>query len=366
MPTANERYFDSQLRHAVGVRRFTAGQVKAILAQLEDMDAETVRRIRRRIARAVRNRRGYESAVLAELLDNVHALRNTKLRGAFNDLRGEMRDFAKAEIDFEGRLVSAAVPIEVSLASVDPRKVAAVVTSRPFQGALLREWVNGLVRQDADRLERTIKRGIIEGLGTDDIVRSVVGTRRMDYADGILATTRRNAEALVRTTVNHVSNGSRELFYEENKDFFVALRWEATLDGRTSAICRGRDGAMTPVGDSQLPAGARQLDPPSARPPAHINCRSTMVGVLDDEAEIFEGLDRQSEVGPVPQDVTYNEWLRRQPTAFQDEVLGRTKAKLFRDGGLTLDKFTDRRGNELTLDGLRRTQPEAFEEAGIS
>ena len=364
MPTANERYFDSQLRHAVGVRRYTAGQAKKILAMIEEIDAETVRLLRRRLARVVR-RRDLDSEVLRVLMDEVVTLRNRGIRSSFDDVRTEARQFAASEVEFEGRLIRAAIPIEVTLGTVTADRIAAVVTSKPFQGALLRDWVGGFVRSDRVRLERTIKQGIAEGLGVDDIVRRVIGTRRAGYSDGILAVSRREAEALVRTTINHVSNGARELVWEENEDILLGLRWEATLDGRTSPICRARDGAIAPVGGKPVPKGSRKLEPPGARPPAHINCRSVMIAVLDGEAEIFAGLDRQSAVGPVPSDTTYNEWLKRQPKGFQEEVLGKKKAALFRKGGLSLDKYTDRRGNELTLNELRATYPEAWEEAGL-
>lgn len=365
MPTANERYFDAQLRHAVGVQRYTAGQIKRILAVLEELDAETVRTLRRRLGRVIRGRRALESAVLATLLEDVVLLRKEGILGVFGEAKKEWREFAKTQVDFEGRMVLASVPIEVNLAAVDVRKVAAVVSSKPFQGALLREWVSGFVRADRERLERTIKMGVAEGRSVDEIVRGVVGTRAAGYSDGILSVSRNQANTLVRTTVNHVANSSRQLFYDENEDYFVALRWEATLDSRTSSICRARDGALSPVGSSALPSGSRALDPPDARPPAHFNCRSTMVAVLDGDAEIFAGLDRQSEIGPVPQETTYGPWLRRQPKEFQEQVLGKKKAALFRKGELPIEKFVDRRGNELTLAQLQQTYPEAYAKAGI-
>ena len=70
--------------------------------------------------------------------------------------------------------------------------------------------------------------------------------------------------------------------------------------------------------------------------------------------------------GDVPGDVTYQDWLRRQPAAFQDEALGKTKGKLFRDGGLTLDRFVDPvTARPFTLDDLRRKNEAACMKAGI-
>lgn len=69
--------------------------------------------------------------------------------------------------------------------------------------------------------------------------------------------------------------------------------------------------------------------------------------------------------GNNPDVMTYQDWLKAQPAALQDEVLGQRKGKLFRDGGLTVDSFADRAGNELTLKQLSLRRPEAFDKAGL-
>lgn len=335
-----------------------------MLKLLEKVDADTARRLRRRLGKALRSGSVRSDAFIA-LIQDLRDQRASGIVGTMSEMRGELREFAKLEVEFEGRMIQAAVPVNVSLGYPAAERLGAIITSEPFQGHLLKDWTKSLVRADRERLEQAINLGMAQGEGVDTIVRRVVGTRRAGYTDGVLSVTRRQAEAVVRTAINHVSNSAREEVWEENEEMIAALRWEATLDGRTSAICQARDGALAPVGDKPLPAGARKLQPPDARPPAHINCRSVMVAVLDGDADIFAGLNRQSAVGPVPQEVTYGEWLGRQSAQFQDEVLGRSKGALFRKGGVTLDKFVDRRGNEMSLSDLRRTMPDAFKAAGL-
>lgn len=70
-------------------------------------------------------------------------------------------------------------------------------------------------------------------------------------------------------------------------------------------------------------------------------------------------------VGRVPADQTYGQWLRTQPAAFQDDVLGKTKGALFRRGGLQVEQFVDKAGNELTLKQLAQTNPTAFIRANL-
>lgn len=70
-------------------------------------------------------------------------------------------------------------------------------------------------------------------------------------------------------------------------------------------------------------------------------------------------------IGRVPAATTYQEFLARQPAAFQDAVLGKTRAALFRKGGLKLDQFVDRTGTELSLAQLADYNPAAFIKAGF-
>ena len=71
-------------------------------------------------------------------------------------------------------------------------------------------------------------------------------------------------------------------------------------------------------------------------------------------------------IGQVPAKTTYQEWLKTQSQAFQDDVLGKVRAKLFRQGNLTLDKFVNRAGDEIPLRDLARREMSAFRAAGLN
>jgi SPP1 gp7 family putative phage head morphogenesis protein len=85
------------------------------------------------------------------------------------------------------------------------------------------------------------------------------GTRKALYRDGIMETTRRGSQAMVRTAVNHTATQSRDLLYKQNEDMIKEVQWISTLDGRTTPQCQDLDGTTWPVNSGP-------------RPPAHINC----------------------------------------------------------------------------------------------
>jgi hypothetical protein len=138
----------------------------------------------------------------------------------------------------------------------------------------------------------------------------------------------------------------------------------------------------------ELPPGLPALVPPGARPPGHFNCRSVMVALLngvalagtrpyvldDDTARERQNRFRRearergvpvsqvrqewatANVGSVPAETTYDQWLRRQSAEFQDDVLGKARGDKFR-AGFTLDRFVDHTGRRITLDELDRMRP---------
>lgn len=416
--TANDVYLDAALRHAVNVRRLTASEVKNVLAILEKADQELSVKLRLQLSKLAGKPIDFRGQRIKALLTDVRVARTAVMKQIKVMLKETLINVAKEEEEMERRVLAASLPISVQLATVDVPTLRALVTSVPFaagagQSRMLSQWFDGLSQADQRRLIGTIQQGLAQGETVGQLMARVAGTRSRGYQDGVLAVSRRNAEAIVRTAVSHVSNAAREAVWQENADIIDALRWVSTLDGRTTAVCRARDGRMAPIGNKPIPKGWKRLDPPGARPPAHVQCRSVMVAVLsiDGAAQIIgtrpyvrdvrTGMTRKKNfyleakeragsrwksmtrkqreaagrrlarewaaesIGQVPASVTYQEWLKRQPAKFQDEVLGRTRGRLFRRGGLTVDKFVDRNGGELTLEELAKTNPEAFIAAGV-
>lgn len=100
------------------------------------------------------------------------------------------------------------------------------------------------------------------------------------------------------------------------------------------------------------------------------NCRSRISPVTKSWRELGIDLDeitpgtRASFDGQVPQDLTYNDWLKQQSTDRQNDILGQTKAKLFR-AGQSVDKFVDNKGKTLTIQQLRERNSALFNKLGL-
>jgi hypothetical protein len=142
-----------------------------------------------------------------------------------------------------------------------------------------------------------------------------------------------------------------------NSDITKKYEWASTLDSRTTQQCKSLDGQEFEYGKGPLP-------------PIHIRCRSSYAPVLNDEFSwLSEGATRASKDGYVDQNESYYDWLKKQPEDFQKVALGKTRAKLFRDGGLSPDAFAQlnmgRNFKPLTLNEMREIDSEAFMRAGL-
>lgn len=351
--SANDDIADALVSHQIGIQRLSTATSNKALAVLSEVESQIVQQLERYDLTAIsRQRRELLQAAVREIMREA----TTQLAVV---AVGEIVEFAVYEVEYQLELFRRVLPIVVDTVTPSRNQIVAAVNSRPFQGRLMREWFSDYSATETARMRNAIRTGIVEGRTTSQMVRDIRGTRRLNFADGLLETTRRAAVTTVRTAVNHTANSARNLLYSQNTDLIKGVQWISTLDSRTSAVCRARDGRVYDVDKGP-------------RPPAHPNCRSATVPVLKSWREMGIRLfdappgTRASLDGQVPENRTYAEWLRGRSQEEQDEILGTTKARLFRRGGLQLDRFVDRSGAEYTLDELRRREADAFERAGLS
>jgi SPP1 gp7 family putative phage head morphogenesis protein len=227
-------------------------------------------------------------------------------------------------------------------------------------GQLLDTMVSGWAANDAMRVSNLVQKGWGQGKTLQAMIREAIGTKSKGFKDGFLDVSANHAGTVINTATQHVANAARMEVWELNGDIVHKYQWLSTLDRRTTIQCKSLDGRTFEPGKGPMP-------------PIHPNCRSTTVAVLGKEFDFLdEGATRASS-GPNPgyvdADLNYYDWLKTQPADFQDIALGPQRAKLFRDGGLTPDRFAElnlgRDFEALTLAEMRQIEPNAFKRAGL-
>ena len=323
----------------------------------------------------------------------------------------EMEGLAKIQTGFiEGELQKAVksggIPINsvavnqryaTSFVKTDPTKVN-IFTSKQFteddfikfgsgkfeltarQGAMMtlpngetvEKAFRGIARKNQALLARTIRAGVFSGESVNVIAKRLAGTLEFDK----VATTRQKIAAggqaiklashqiktVVRTSVNQVQNQASQSVYAANSKVAPRYEYVATLDSKTSNICKRLDGRKFQYNKGPTP-------------PQHFNCRSTTVPVVDYEGlskrKGFEDLteppvgkvvSRPSATGRVPQGTQYGDWLLQQDKKLQVKTLGTEQkvdffkklAKKEGSGHAAIRKMIRNDGTELPLDKLEK------------
>ncbi|WP_392565815.1 hypothetical protein RHO15_09635 [Utexia brackfieldae] len=162
-----------------------------------------------------------------------------------------------------------------------------------------------------------------------------------------------NYNAVASTSLQHAYSVAVDDFFMLNSDLIDYEEFSSILDNQTSAVCRSLDGQRFKVGDGP-------------RPPLHPHCRSRRIPILAKKYQDQTGLESPSR----HKDPNYYQWLSNQSAKRQDFILGPTRGKLFRDGGIDADRFARLQLNKnfkpLTLEELKKIIPDAFENAGIN
>lgn len=371
MATVNEILADEAIRHAVDLQRYANGAVRRMVAILNAVDRDLMSQLAAALERL--DAESFTVERLEQLLSSVRQLNAEAHRRLGRELADEMRELTIYETGYQHQLFVRTLPepvlASVTVATVSAQQVYAAAMARPFQGRLLSEWAESIGEDQMRRIRDALRMGYVENQTIGQMVTRIRGTRARGYADGILEIKRRHAEAVVRTATSHVAGYARDEFYAANADIIGVVVWVSTLDDRTTAECRLRDGREY-TQDTHQPLG--HSIPWGAGPGRlHWNCRSTSTAIVKSwsalgiDPESMRPSTRASMDGQVPAEMTYADWLMRQSAERQDDILGPTRGKLLRDGGLTMDRFYNDKGRYLTLDEIRERDAKAFARAGL-
>ncbi len=212
-------------------------------------------------------------------------------------------------------------------------------------GQTIKQAFSSMSERQVDIFSLTVRNGIIQGESIDAITRRVRGRLQRDQAGSIDSIIARGGQAtaipnnqiraIVRTSVNQVASTSDQLIAVQNPELTKHYIYTATLDTKTSDICRALDGKMF-----------RHQEGPV--PPQHYQCRSRIRNVP-------RGLEKEfSEIRE-----TYGEWLNDQDDDIKRDVLGPERLQMWnglvRKYGPTnaIRKFVAQDGSTLNLDQLK-------------
>lgn len=393
--TSNQALLDLMIGHQIGLQRVTASIQKEIIAILDATEADIAAQVRQFMG--PHSRKGPTARSIKRSLalgERLAAIRGEAWTKADQVWLTSLLEVIKREPIFTAQAMQTTAPVVLQTELPAAETLRSIVKTRPFEGKVLSTWQKQLRQTDINRMTDEIRIGIVQGETQNQMARRIVGTARLRGSDGVTEITRRAALAITRTSVNAFTNEARRELFRQNQDIIKEELYVATLDNRTTNICASLDGEKFPVAEGPYP-------------PLHINCRSLRVAAFDGDflgsrpfkvstasqlnkefregkgivtkGQTRAGLPRKLRgefddfsrrrvrelTGTTPQTTTYQQWLGRQSAAFQNDVLGPTRGKLFRSGNLELKKFVNRNGGDIPLRQLAQQEEAAFISAGL-
>ena len=383
-------------RNAIDLNRYSNSVARRIINSYNDIIIDAVNQLRTIDELAAPVKAARLRGILAQLRDSLGTWAGNSTEVTAIELQGIAQLQSEFVTEQLRRVLPAGARTAVNTVEISPQFAQSVVTTDPTQlnvvtlsddlfaaaygspqtysltaaqgatitlpnGQVVEKAFRGIATSQAEQFSQVVRNGLLAGETTPSIAKRLIGnlqfgeeakTVKQLIAAGGQSTAVANNQvmALVRTSINQVANAASQQVYEANQDITKKYRYVATLDSRTSSICRALDGREFEYGRGPMPA-------------QHFNCRSTTVPVIDYKALGFtpppEG-KRAASGGMVPAGTTYGEWLAKQSQADQAEILGAGKAAYFRrlsqqhGPQVAIAKLVRDDGSELTLAQLQK------------
>ena len=366
MPVADV-IVDRIVTQSLRVARFEAGTRRKVRGLLRDVEADVLAQLLRRDPTGVTSQK-FRDRRLRALREQIRQSLNSSYRAIGTAMNEDLRALSIVESGFATQSINGAIGAQVLSTEIAPALARSLVSGLTVQGAPSREWWATQSRTLERKFSTQVRLGMASGEGIGDISRRIRGTRANGFADGIMQTSRREADALVRTSVQTLSNNARMETFRANSDVVKGMQTVTTLDEKTTDICIALTGASWDLDGKPLPESAWQGDQPPG-PPFHWNCRTTMAAVLRSFEEIANlspakaraieksapDFAKASMDGQLAKDITFDKFLKGKSVSFQNAQLGKTRAGLWRDGRLPLNKLIDQSARPLSVAGLRKS-----------
>lgn len=189
------------------------------------------------------------------------------------------------------------------------------------------------------RIKATVRDSVAAGEAEEELYRRIKGGKTVEAPVGEMAQTNRRLETITRTAVNTVPTAV-QLELKPRENVIAAHGWQhvSVLDGRTTQICRSRNGKrwdaqFNPIGHSMT------FRPPPLFPPEH-PCRSRIQLIFLDDP-------------PAPE-VSFKSWVNQLSPENQRTIFGAENFRRWQQGRMTDAELIRQQNRPLSIEELRK------------
>jgi SPP1 gp7 family putative phage head morphogenesis protein len=355
--TVNEKVKDEIIGHSIDLNRLEIQMKKDVIKELKNLERDLINQLEESNILNGKPMTKFKQKRLQALFKQTKETIQTAYKQAKDSLNEDLIRVASISEAQTINALNSAINVDLLSTGLSKQALNAIASQTLIEGAPSKEWWSRRGKAFKDKFSDTVRKGMLAGETTDNIVRTLRGTKALRYKDGVLNGNYRSAEALVRTSIQSVANEARIETYRENDKLIKGIEWSATFDSRTSDICASLDGLQWDL--EYVPLGHGTPFPGMI---AHWNCRSTTVAIIKSWKELgakgkFKEIPESTRAamdGRVSSKKNYEAWLKGKDKKTQEEVLGVGKRKLWKEGKLGFTDLVSGSGKPLTLEQLER------------
>lgn len=356
---------DKFTMHDLNLSRFATGEREKIRRMLDGLRDQLLLKLDQQVDDGMTfSRRRLQALfkVTDLTIDNTYA----KIAKVHDE---SMLSLAEVSANKSMELVNKTIGVSILNVGVPESVLKAMVKDDISLGLPAAEWWDGQGTRLRQRFQNTIRQGVFAGETLSDLKRRVRGRRENGFQDGIMVATSRDAEALIRTSVNSIAQSARMETFKANDDVVKGVQWLSTLDLRTTPQCQALSGQAWTLDGEKLEG--TELDFPGP-PPIHFSCRSSLAPAMKSWGDLIRDAKGDKDLakrmdamegklpkstqasmdGQVSSAMNYEQWLERQPEERQIEALGEGKWELWKKGDIALTDLIDTSGRPLSLKDL--------------
>ena len=336
MPNAADQSVDWALTQAINLSRIEEGSKANAIAILEDLEAEIVGILSKNKASIQKQQK---LKVIQSAASEAIQKHYTKIESNHQE---DLSGVAKAQGKGQTKQVNGMLGVSVFDPVLSDKQWEALASKTLVFGAKSGDWWKGQSAGLRDKFGKQMAMGYALGESVDEMTRRVRGTKANGFNDGVMKSSKREAEALVRSSVQTISNTARIESIKGMGPMAKGIQWVSLLDGRTTHICMGLSKKVwslpefKPIGHSKAWPG----------PVAHWK------GMDPKKIAQVKVKAQASMDGQVSSILDYEGWLKKKSPEFINKQLGPTRAKLWNDGKLKLEDLTDQKSRPLTIKQL--------------
>lgn len=230
---SDSQYIDQTFRRAVYLERLkqsmvndfglTLKQIDKLIGQL-DIESLTAKQLDKYLD------------TLDKQLTKTLGVWSDNYREQLSEIFADCYEFEKQSLVKAYEVPATAIATPSNLAALSYAAMAKPLPLTGNTGIPLDDLIKDLNNNEVKRIKQAVRMGHFEGKTNQQLVQQIRGTRANKFKDGILQTTTRNAEAIVRTGVQQVANDARLEIAKQNSDIVTGEQIIATLDSHTCLV----------------------------------------------------------------------------------------------------------------------------------